>query len=111
MADEKDTNLKHSLKIENDQKTGGHPLTWDVRGLRFKQGVIEAPLSRSAPLIHKTIKILYTTQATATGGREGSATTAYGVLDVLLSTPKKMGGPGASGTNPEQLFQPTHANC
>ena len=57
------------------------------------------------------MKILYTTQATATGGREGSATTADGVLDVLLSTPKEMGGPGGSGTNPEQLFACGYSAC
>src|SRR5688572_18642877 len=50
------------------------------------------------------MKILYTTQATATGGREGSAKTADGALDVKLSTPKELGGGGGTGNNPEQLF-------
>lgn len=57
------------------------------------------------------MKILYTTQATATGGREGSARTADGVLDVVLSTPKEMGGSGGPGTNPEQLFACGYSAC
>lgn len=57
------------------------------------------------------MKILYTTEATATGGREGSAKTADGVLDVVLSTPKEMGGPGGPGTNPEQLFACGYSAC
>jgi osmotically inducible protein OsmC len=57
------------------------------------------------------MKILYTTQATATGGREGSAKTADGVLDVVLSTPKEMGGSGGPGTNPEQLFACGYSAC
>lgn len=57
------------------------------------------------------MKILYTTQATATGGREGSAKTADGTLEVQLSTPKEMGGSGGSGTNPEQLFACGYSAC
>lgn len=57
------------------------------------------------------MKILYTTQATATGGREGSAKTADGVLDVALSTPKEIGGAGGPGTNPEQLFAAGYSAC
>lgn len=57
------------------------------------------------------MKILYTTQATATGGREGSAKTADGVLEVKLSTPKEMGGSGGDGTNPEQLFACGYSAC
>lgn len=57
------------------------------------------------------MKILYTTRATATGGREGSAKTEDGVLDVKLSTPKEIGGAGGSGTNPEQLFASGYSAC
>jgi Ohr subfamily peroxiredoxin len=57
------------------------------------------------------MKPLYTTQATATGGREGSAKTADGVLDVVLSTPKELGGGGGPGTNPEQLFACGYSAC
>lgn len=57
------------------------------------------------------MNVLYTTQATATGGREGHAKTADGVLEVSLSTPKELGGAGGPGTNPEQLFACGYAAC
>lgn len=56
-------------------------------------------------------KILYTAEATATGGRDGRATTGDGVLDVALSTPRALGGPGGDGTNPEQLFAAGYSAC
>ncbi len=40
------------------------------------------------------MKVLYTTQATSTGGRTGHSKTADGVLDLDLITPKELGGPG-----------------
>jgi Ohr subfamily peroxiredoxin len=52
----------------------------------------------------KPEKILYDTEATATGGRDGKATSVDGLLSVSLSLPKSLGGPGGEGTNPEQLF-------
>lgn len=56
--------------------------------------------------------ILYTATATASGGRDGSARSDDGVLDVALSTPKSLGGPGKAGaTNPEQLFAAGYAAC
>lgn len=55
--------------------------------------------------------ILYTTQATAVGGREGKSSTADGVLSVTLSTPKELGGAGGPGTNPEQLFAAGYSAC
>ncbi len=57
------------------------------------------------------MKILYTTQATSTGGREGSSKSADGVLAVTLTTPKELGGNGATGTNPEQLFAAGYSAC
>lgn len=57
------------------------------------------------------MKTLYTTQATATGGRTGTARTADGALDVTLVTPKELGGPGGDGNNPEQLFAAGYAAC
>src|SRR5262249_56261546 len=51
-------------------------------------------------------KILYETEATATGGRDGKAASADGLLSVSLSLPKSLGGPGGEGTNPEQLLRP-----
>ncbi len=57
------------------------------------------------------MKILYTAEATATGGREGHAVSSDGNLDVSLVTPKEMGGSGGTGTNPEQLFAAGYAAC
>jgi lipoyl-dependent peroxiredoxin len=45
-------------------------------------------------------KVLYTAKARTTGGRDGSARSDDGRLDVKLSTP----GTSGIGTNPEQLF-------
>jgi Ohr subfamily peroxiredoxin len=56
-------------------------------------------------------KILYETEVTATGGRDGRAASADGLLAVSLSVPKSMGGPGGEGTNPEQLFAAGYAAC
>ncbi|HLU04748.1 MAG TPA: organic hydroperoxide resistance protein [Advenella sp.] len=56
-------------------------------------------------------KILYTATATATGGREGRATSSDNVLDVQLSTPGELGGAGGPGTNPEQLFAAGYSAC
>jgi lipoyl-dependent peroxiredoxin len=53
---------------------------------------------------------LYTATVTADGGREGRAASDDGKLDVTVSVPKEMGGPGA-GTNPEQLFAAGYAAC
>ena len=62
------------------------------------------------PLISPT-KVLYTAHATATGGRDGRATSSDKVLDVALATPKPMGGAGGTGTNPEQLFAAGYSAC
>ena len=56
-------------------------------------------------------KVLYRATAKATGGREGKAVSSDGVLDVKLTTPKELGGAGAVGTNPEQLFAAGHSAC
>ncbi|OCP07157.1 MULTISPECIES: organic hydroperoxide resistance protein [unclassified Ensifer] len=55
--------------------------------------------------------ILYRTTASATGGRAGQAKSADGVLDVTLTVPKELGGDGARGTNPEQLFAAGYSAC
>lgn len=54
--------------------------------------------------------VLYTATATAEGGREGRAASDDGQLDVTVSVPKELGGPG-TGTNPEQLFAAGFAAC
>jgi Ohr subfamily peroxiredoxin len=56
-------------------------------------------------------KIIYTATATATGGREGRATSSDNVLDLQLSTPTELGGLGGPGTNPEQLFAAGYSAC
>jgi Ohr subfamily peroxiredoxin len=56
-------------------------------------------------------KMLYTAEATVTGGRaEGHGVSTDGELDVQLRAPKEMGGDGG-GTNPEQLFAVGYAAC
>ncbi|HMO75011.1 MAG TPA: organic hydroperoxide resistance protein [Sphingopyxis sp.] len=57
------------------------------------------------------MKILYRTEATATGGRTGQASTTDGAFRVALVTPKELGGPGGDGNNPEQLFAAGYAAC
>ena len=59
----------------------------------------------------KPEKILYTAHATSTGGRAGTSKSDDGVLDLRLTTPKGLGGDGATGTNPEQLFAAGYAAC
>ena len=56
-------------------------------------------------------KVLYTAHASVTGGREGTGKSSDGVVDVKLTTPKELGGAGATGTNPEQLFAIGYAAC
>ncbi|AIY39475.1 Organic hydroperoxide resistance protein [Collimonas arenae] len=56
-------------------------------------------------------KVLYRANAKATGGREGRAVSSDNVLDVKLTTPKELGGSGAVGINPEQLFAAGYAAC
>jgi Ohr subfamily peroxiredoxin len=57
------------------------------------------------------MKVLYTAEATAHGGR-GRVRSSDGVLDLELAVPEQMGGSGADGrTNPEQLFAAAYAAC
>ena len=58
-----------------------------------------------------SVNVLYTTEATATGGRDGHSVTKDGTLDVQLSTPKELGGAGGPGNNPEQLFAAGYSAC
>jgi Ohr subfamily peroxiredoxin len=54
---------------------------------------------------------VYTAVATATGeGRNGHTRTDDGLIDLDLTVPKEMGGPGG-GANPEQLFAAGYAAC
>ncbi|RYU79606.1 organic hydroperoxide resistance protein [Hymenobacter persicinus] len=55
---------------------------------------------------------VFTAQAKAKGGRDGQITSNDQVLNLGLSTPKEMGGPGRPNTtNPEQLFAAAYASC
>lgn len=58
----------------------------------------------------KIEKVVYQAHATATGGRDGSAKSSDGLLDVKLAVPKEMGGAGG-GVNPEQLFAAGYSAC
>ncbi len=55
--------------------------------------------------------VLYTAQATARGGREGEVVSDDGVIDLTLTLPKELGGPGGDHSNPEQLFAAGYAAC
>jgi osmotically inducible protein OsmC len=57
------------------------------------------------------MNILYSTKATATGGRDGRTASEDGKLNVPLVRPKELGGPGGDGTNPEQLFAAGYSAC
>jgi osmotically inducible protein OsmC len=54
---------------------------------------------------------LYTAVATATSGRDGKVFTADKRIELPLSVPKTVGGPGGEGTNPEELFAMGYAAC
>ncbi len=58
-----------------------------------------------------SVKVLYRTSATAIGGRDGIAATTDGSLVLKLATPRALGGGGAPGNNPEQLFAAGYAAC
>lgn len=54
---------------------------------------------------------LYTAEALSAGlGREGRVSTPDGVLDLVMTPPKELGGSGV-GSNPEQLFAAGFAAC
>ena len=57
------------------------------------------------------VNVIYKTQATATGGRDGAARSDDGSVDVKLVVPKEMGGPGGIGANPEKLFAAGYSAC
>src|SRR3954454_13017912 len=57
------------------------------------------------------MKVLYTAEATVTGGRDqGQGRSSDGALDVQLRSPAELGGE-SGGTNPEQLFAVGFAAC
>ncbi len=56
------------------------------------------------------MKSLYEATATAEGGREGRVHSHNGRIDLLLTPPREMGGPG-TGSNPEELFAAGYSAC
>jgi Ohr subfamily peroxiredoxin len=59
-----------------------------------------------------SIQKLYTAVAKSTGGRDGRSVSDDEAVDLFLSTPKALGGPGKPGaTNPEQLFAAGYSAC
>ena len=58
-----------------------------------------------------SVDVKYTTKASATGGRDGTASSEDGRFEAKLSTPKELGGAGGDGTNPEQLFAAGYSAC
>ena len=60
----------------------------------------------------RPMKILYTAQATADGGRVGRTRSSDGRLDLELAPPPELGGPAeGNATNPEQIFAAGYASC
>lgn len=57
------------------------------------------------------VNVIYKTQATSTGGRDGASRSDDGSVDVKLVVPKEMGGPGGVGANPEKLFAAGYSAC
>ena len=58
------------------------------------------------------VDVIYKTAATASGGgRDGSARSDDGSVDVKLVVPKEMGGQGGPGANPEKLFAAGYSAC
>ncbi len=56
-------------------------------------------------------KIIYQAEVKATGGRDGSAISKDGNLNVKLAKPKEFGGSENKATNPEQLFAAGYGAC
>lgn len=57
------------------------------------------------------MKTLYTTAATATGGRNGKVTSENEVLNIEVKMPKALGGLNDEFLNPEMLFAGGYAAC
>src|SRR6201996_5699107 len=77
-----------------------------IRRWSARSAAIFRPKPRSSEM-----SILYKATATSTGGRDGRAVSSDQVLDVKLAAPRELGGNGAVGTNPEQLFAAGYSAC
>jgi Ohr subfamily peroxiredoxin len=60
--------------------------------------------------MNKLEKVVYRSEVTSSGGRDGRAVSADNRLELKLAVPKEMGGNG-DGTNPEQLFAAGYSAC
>ncbi|NKD77949.1 organic hydroperoxide resistance protein [Haematospirillum sp. H1815] len=56
-------------------------------------------------------QVLYRAHAKATGGRNGHASIPEAGLELKLTSPKELNGPGGEGANPEQLFAAGYSAC
>jgi osmotically inducible protein OsmC len=58
------------------------------------------------------VNVLHTSKATSQGGRNGHTKSGDGMIDLNLSVPKDMGGPGKpQTTTPEDLFAAGYSAC
>lgn len=57
------------------------------------------------------MKTLYSTKATATGGRNGQVKSQNGILDLEVRMPKGLGGANDDYANPEMLFAAGYSAC
>jgi osmotically inducible protein OsmC len=58
------------------------------------------------------VNVLHTSRGTSKGGRNGHTQSGDGMVDVDLSVPQDMGGPGKPNTStPEDLFAAGYAAC
>jgi osmotically inducible protein OsmC len=57
------------------------------------------------------MKTLYTTKATATGGRNGQVKSENGIVDLEVRHPKALGGANDDFANPEMLFAAGYSAC
>ena len=57
------------------------------------------------------MKTLYTTKATATGGRNGQVKSENGIINLEVRYPKALGGANDDFANPEMLFAAGYAAC
>ncbi|WP_027377991.1 organic hydroperoxide resistance protein [Kaistella palustris] len=57
------------------------------------------------------MKTLYTTNATARGGRDGHVKSENGILELDVRTPKSLGGASDDFANPEMLFAAGYSAC
>jgi lipoyl-dependent peroxiredoxin len=56
-------------------------------------------------------KVLGRAQVKATAGRDIQVVSSDGVLDLIVTRPRQLGGTNGRGTNPEQLFAASYAAC